>query len=31
MRLGVAPVLFRLLAVARRDGAEKGPVLVGEG
>ena len=31
MRLGVAAVLFRLLAVACRDGTEKGPVLVGEG
>ena len=30
MRLGVAAVLFRLLAVARRDGTEQGPVLVGE-
>ena len=30
MRLGVAAVLFRLLAVARRDGTEKGRVLVGE-
>ena len=31
MRLGVAAVLFRLLAAARRDGTEQGPVLVGEG
>ena len=30
MRLGVAAVLLRLLAVARRDGTEKRPVLVGE-
>ena len=31
MRLGVAAGPFRSLAVARRDGAEQGPVLVGEG
>ena len=30
MRLGVAAGPFRSLAVARRDGAEQGPVLVGE-
>ena len=31
MRLGVAAVLFRLRAVARRDSAQQRPVLVGEG
>ena len=31
MRLGVAAGPFRSLAVARRDGAQQGPVLVGEG
>ena len=31
MRLGVAAGPFRSLAVARRDGAEQGPVLAGEG
>ena len=30
MRLGVAAGPFRSLAVARRDGAEQGPVLAGE-
>ena len=31
MRLGVAAGPFRSLAVARRDGAQQGPILVGEG
>ena len=30
MRSGVAAVVFRLLAVTRRDGIQQGPVPLGE-